>query len=416
MTAPTTQPDARLERLLGGPALAPLRLRLRRWFERHAQGAEPNSLFLAQLEVAEHEALALLTGTRSTATRSLRLDLAQLDARLQAVGIANSLRDALERLDGLITHRAAVRSAVQTAWSALIDRADRDTRLHAWLQTASAITLLKRLARQDVATAESLLSRASVVMLCLPAGGIPRAQLAAQTLGNAHALDASQPVATLVLAAWRHATADAQITEAEPTDERARDIWARAGVLVNELARPALLLNLPARDPSSGLWTPGEPTYMSLRQLLRAPLDWQVAQASVFVCENPNLLAIAADRLGVLCAPLVCTDGMPSAAQRTLLNQLAHAGARLHYHGDFDWPGIQIANHVLRTWPAQPWRLASSDYEAAAQTAPHVGRNLTDRGVAATWDSQLAPAMSHYGLAIAEEALADILIEDLRLS
>ncbi len=416
MTAPTTEPDPRLERLLGGPALAPLRLRLRRWFERHAQGAEPESLFLAQLDAAEHEALALLTGTRSTATRSLRLNLAQLDARLQAVGVANSLRDALEQLDGVIAHRAAVRSAVQTAWSALIDQAGRDTRLHGWLQTAGASALLKRLARQDVAVAESLLLRASAVMCRLPGTGTPRAQLAAQTLGNAHALDASQPIATLVLAAWRHAEADEHITEAEPTDDRARDIWARAGVLVNELARPALLLNLPVHGRSSGLWATGEPAYLSLRQLLRTPLDWQVAHTPVFVCENPNLLAIAADRLGPLCAPLVCTDGMPSAAQRTLLTQLAQAGARLHYHGDFDWPGIQIANHVLRTWPAQPWRLAASDYAAAAQTAPHAGRNLPDSGVAATWDSQLAPAMSHYGLAIAEEALADILIADLRLS
>ena len=29
--------------------------------------------------------------------------------------------------------------------------------------------------------------------------------------------------------------------------ERDRDVWAKAGVLVNELARPALFLNLPMR-------------------------------------------------------------------------------------------------------------------------------------------------------------------------
>jgi uncharacterized protein (TIGR02679 family) len=411
MTAPTAQPDPRLERLLGGPALASLRLRLRRWFERHARGAEPGSLLLTQLDVAEHDALALLTGTRSTATRSLRLDLAQLDARLQAVGIADSLRDALEHLDGAIAHPAAERSAARTAWSTLIDEPGRDTRLRAWLHTPSAIALLKRLARQDVAAAESLLSRACAVMGRLPAAGTPRAQLAAQTLGNAHALDASQPVATLVLAAWRHAEADEQASEAEPADDRARDIWARAGVLVNELARPALVLNLSAPNLAATL---GEPAYLSLRQLLRTPPGWQMTGMPVFVCENPNLLAIAADRLGAHCAPLVCTDGMPAAAQRALLTQLAHAGARLLYHGDFDWPGIQIANHVLRTWQARPWRLAASDYEAAACAAPHVRRDLTDASVAATWDSQLEPAMQHHGLAIAEEALADSLIEDLR--
>jgi len=104
---------------------------------------------------------------------------------------------------------------------------------------------------------------------------------------------------------------------------------------------------------------------------------------------------------------------MPAAAQRTLLTQLAHAGARLHYHGDFDWPGIQIANHVLRTWQAQPWRLAAIDYEAAAKKAPHARRDLADSGVEAAWDDRLAPEMRHHGLAIAEEGVADPLIEDL---
>jgi hypothetical protein len=33
---------------------------------------------------------------------------------------------------------------------------------------------------------------------------------------------------------------------------------------------------------------------------------------------------------------------MPSAAQQTLLAQLAAAGARLRYHGDFDWAGLVI--------------------------------------------------------------------------
>lgn len=101
---------------------------------------------------------------------------------------------------------------------------------------------------------------------CLPAAGLTRAQPAAQTLGNAHALDAGQPVASLVLAAWRYAEAAAEPSpQDEPSDlekereeavddeigaprlapERSRDIWARAGILVNELARPALMLNLP---------------------------------------------------------------------------------------------------------------------------------------------------------------------------
>lgn len=430
-----TGTDARVERLLGGADLAPLRLRLRRAIERRIDGATRQSLLLTQLSATEHEALALLTGRPTGPAHSARIDIARLDAALRAAGIAGSLREVLEQIDGPIVSRAGLQATLQAAWAGVSTGAGRNARLRDWLQTRGATTLLKRLTRQDVVAADRLLAGADAVLRGLPVAGMPRAQLAAQTLGNAHALDAGQPTASVVLAAWRHsetvaapatgvgepptgtdggdADPSGDVDTQRPPDERARDIWARAGVLVNELARPALVLNLPALTRSGALWSAGEPAYLSLRQLLRAQPQWSVRDITVFVCENPNLLAIAADRLGAHCAPMVCTEGMPAAAQRTLLSQLTQAGARLHYHGDFDWPGIHIANHVLRTWQARPWRLAAADYEAAANDAPHTRRDLADTGPDAAWDNMLAPAMRRHGLAIAEEAVAAALLEDL---
>ncbi|RQR50140.1 TIGR02679 family protein [Burkholderia sp. Bp9125] len=429
--------DDKLQRLLGGPALLPLRQRLRRHFERLDDSETRPILQLTRLSADEHEALALLTGRTSRAACSMRLDVMQIDAALQAAGICSSLREALQRLDGPIPNRAAARAAIEAAWATVTQGRSFDARLQAWLDTPTAAHQLKRLARQDAAAAETLLRQADAVLRCLPAMGLTRAQLAAQTLGNAHALDAHQPAASIVLAAWR--CAEVAMTpsrqEAPPNQkrefdddeakdrddgarlagERARDIWARAGILVNELARPALMLNLPVLGDATANWIVGEPAYLSLRQLMRTPPTWAVKGAPVFVCENPNLLAIAADCLGARCAPLVCTDGMPAAAQRTLLTQLLHAGARLHYHGDFDWPGLRIANHVIRTWRAIPWRLAASDYEAAVKSAPHMRRDLDETDVVAMWDPLLAAAMRDHGLSIAEEAVADRLIEDLHL-
>ena len=135
----------------------------------------------------------------------------------------------------------------------------------------------------------------------------------------------------------------------------------------------------------------------------------------MFVCENPNVLAIAADQLGPNCAPLVCTDGMPAAAQRTLLAQLRACGATLHYHGDFDWPGLHIGNHMVREHGARPWRFSATDYLAAVVDAPRPGRPLAAAGVAALWDGALAKAMREEKLAIDEETLADLLLQDLRL-
>jgi uncharacterized protein (TIGR02679 family) len=352
----------------------------------------------------------------------MRIDIAALDADLRNAGLAASLRDALERLDGPIVHGATVRAAAQTRWRAVAAGCSHGA-LAQWLHSTAGLGVLKRLAAQDAAVAQRLCHRAQVVLQRLPADGVPRSELAALALGDAHALDAGQPTATLVLAALRQAEALAATDTSNdelPGDaagdlpeERARDTWARAGVLVNELARPVLFLNLATRGDSLAVATLGEPAYASLRRLLRAPPAWAVDGREVFVCENPNLLAIAADRLGLRCAPLVCTDGMPAAAQRCLLMQLARAGARLRYHGDFDWPGLHIASQVMRAHAAQPWRFGAVDYQAAVGSSAHAQHRLTGTPVAAAWDAALAPAMQAHGLAIAEEALAASLLQDL---
>jgi uncharacterized protein (TIGR02679 family) len=195
-------------------------------------------------------------------------------------------------------------------------------------------------------------------------------------------------------------------------EERDRTLWARAGVLVNELARPALFLNLRMEDGGTFAGEAGEPAYATLRRLLRSPPRLAVAGRTVYVCENPNLVAIAADRLGERCAPLVCTDGMPAAAQRTLLLQLAEAQANLFYHGDFDWPGLRIANLVMRSFGARPWRFGAGDYTACV--ARSTGQTLAGPPTPAAWDAALAPAMQERGLAIPEEAVAAALLQDLQ--
>jgi uncharacterized protein (TIGR02679 family) len=338
-----------------------------------------------------------------------------VDASLRRAGIAESLRDALEQLDGPIVDLAASRLRLQAQWAGVIADCSHPDLL-GLLRTPASFGLLKRLARQDPATARRLCRHAEAVLQRLPAKGQGRSQLAAETLGDAHALDDGQPVATLVLAVSRLLAApadeDGSLPTAEGTTaERARDIWATVGVLVNELARPALFLNLPMDDGDDRVR--GEPSFISLRALVRTPRRWLVGGRDVHVCENPNLVAIAADCLGPRCRPLVCTDGMPGAAQRTLLTQLSRAGARLLYHGDFDWPGVTIANIVLRDYAAQPWRFGAADYLAAIGPAQAHQGSLYGRPSVAVWDESLTTAMERHQISIAEESVSDSLLHDL---
>ncbi len=418
--------DPRLIRRLGGTELAGLRQRMRRHFERHGRAPERTGFHLTNLTAVEYEALALLIGLPPRSTRSVRIDIARFDAALQDAGMANSLHEALEKLDGPIVNRTEAKAELQSRWSSVTACQGLHPSLCAWLRGSSAIGLLKRVSKQEPQTAHQLLQQAHAVMQHLPAQGLTRAQLAADALGNAHALDNGQAVATVVLAALQHgANTDEQeqSTSEEATDdadgarrpsERVRDVWARSGVLVNELARPALFLNLPVRTPLNAPAAAGEPGYLSLRRLLRSPPAWDVTDQIIYVCENPNIVSIAADRLGAACAPLVCTEGMPAAAQRVLLKQLSDAGAKLLYHGDFDWAGIHIANNVMRLCGCSPWRFGSEHYLQALETAPPKERDLQETAVAASWDQALAEVMRSHGVSIAEEAVTSLLVNDLR--
>jgi uncharacterized protein (TIGR02679 family) len=415
--------DARLQRLLGGDHLAALRERLRRRFERAPLGRTIEQIRVSGLSAEEHAVVAGLLGRPQRYFSSLQIDLRLIDAALNRSGIAASLREALEQLDGPIAHLATTRLRLETLWSGIIDGCGYPDLIDL-LRAPGSIGLLKRLAKQDPVAAAELCRCAAAVLRHLPAQGITRSQLAADVLGDAHALDNGQAVATLVLAVRRRLASredEDRLADLPPdghpqatsNTERAREIWARAGVLVNELARPALFLNLPTRGAESGIWRRGEPAYLSLRCLLRSPPSWDVAGRKVYVCENPNLLAIAADRCGRDCAPLVCTEGMPAAAQRALLSQLAQAAARLCYHGDFDWPGLRIGNHVMHEYGAEPWRFCAADYIAAVRSAPSVGGPLGGMLVEASWDEALARVIQKRGVSIAEEALAASLVQDL---
>lgn len=403
MSPPPEDSLARLRRVLGSPALTALRQRLRRAYEQASTDAEPRLLRLSRLAPHEAEALQTLTGRPPRQVASLQIDLAEIGQSLRTAGVADDLRGALELLDGPIAARAADRAASAAAWAALPERAQQPP-LAELMARPQGLGLLKRLSGGSAAAAGDLCERAEGVLARLPARGEPRAALAARSLGDAHALDDGQPVATLLLAAWR-----LQRTDGE-SEDGPRALWAAQGVAVNELARPALALNLPLRGEAAD----GEPRYWSLRELLRRPPHWQVAGRPVFVCENPNLLALAADALGPGCAPLVCTEGMPAAAQRVLLQQLSAAGAQLRYHGDFDWPGMRIAQRVLHDFGAQPWRFGTGDYLAALALLGDSAAPLAGLPAPVPWDDALGAAMQRAGRALHEEALWAQLRDDLR--
>jgi uncharacterized protein (TIGR02679 family) len=394
----TSATDERLARLLGGAELSNLRARLRRRYEFGPADGKLQSIQIGKLNQTERAALASLVGRKGGVATSITIDVAEVDRTLSDAGIAPSLRAALERLDGPIVHRETELSRIRDRWASVLAGCSH-TDLIAYLSSPLNFGVLKRVSGNRPDSAYVICIQTEGILGRLPAAGIPRSQIAAELLGDAHGLDSARAVATLTLAALRSRSST------DTGDDR--DTWAAVGILVNELARPAMFMNVPCSGLTVSL---GEPQYASLRLLARRPPNWAVAGRNILVCENPNLVAILADRLGTACPPVVCVDGHLGAAQRTILKQLKASGADLRYHGDYDWPGIVIANNVIARYGAIPWHFSAADYAAAAESAPELAAPLSGRSVIASWDADLTATMTKAGIKIEEEAIAERII------
>lgn len=412
---------ARLEALLGGDDLAWLRGRVRQRVEQGAPAA--GVVRLADPSPAERAAADRLMGRRPSTGVQVSVSLDRVDRIVRDARICDGLVAAVTALDGPILDRRAEQLAQAAAWEQVIaDAADAVAEhlgdagwARAWLDDLAATGLLRRLAGGP-ADAAVLLSHAVAVLRALPADGTTTARLAARVVGDSHALDDGRPLTTLVLKGIVHRGGD---PGGLPAGERRRALWASVGVAGDELSSTVLVLGLAGRGAAADRTLSdltlrahadaGEPARLTLSQLSRHPPQLAgLARATIFVCENPAVVAAAARRLGSACAPLVCAEGQPSAAAQTLLRHLAEAGATLVYHGDFDWPGLGIGQLMVDRFDAMPWRFATADYCAAPAGPP-----LRGRPAAASWDPMLSTAMSDRGVAVHEEQVLDGLLADL---
>lgn len=402
----------RLERLLGQPPLRRLLDRLRRRIESGGDPAAP--LQLPDVSEEERRAVGTLLGRPAGRGSSLRVLPSELEEVLRRCGAAADLRTALEALRGPLRDRRREREEARAAWEKVFAGAEAEAQilgLAGWLQELGRGGVLKRLAGTPDHGSE-LLGQALQVLRRLPARGISLSRLAAETLGDAHALDPGRPAATLVC----RAIAERFRLSGDEGPEGVRDLWAAAGILVGgAVTSTVLVLNLPARpeNPCGRMLAgmAGEPVWLTLRQMLRHPLSFDLRERPVFICENPAVVAEAAEELGAASPTLVCTSGQRNSAVTTLLRQLAGSGARLRYHGDFDWKGIVIANGIIGGFGALPWRYVAADYRRAA---PASSLPLASQPVEALWDPDLAPAMKEAALAVHEEQVLADLLEDLR--
>lgn len=417
-----TTPDP-VERLLGAPDLARLVDTIARRVER---GRSLTGRITIAADPAERDAIAAVFGQRPRPGASISVDLDRLDTIVRRSGAAASLRDAIDRLRGPLVVRSERAEAMRLAWDAAHDPLDslaaRRPELREWVLGVRARGAARRLV-DTPGDGRLLLERVATVLSALPADGEALGRFAARVLGSAHALDAGTPEAALVLSAVSavprfgsdpgHRDANVETRPGTAHDaargaRRRRELWAAAGIAVDELSSTVLVHRLPLPGPAGELTRAGEPVVLTLRHL--RTLSISAPPRPVFVCENPTVVDAAAGELGDAGPPLICLQGQPSLAADVLLRQVVPAGLR--YHGDFDWGGIRIANRLHGRFGFAPWRYRAADLDRAADLP---GTALKGAPVDALWDAALRPTLERRATRLEEEQVLGDLIADLAL-
>lgn len=382
--------------------------------DRLSSGTTVRSVTVRNLDEASQEALADLLGLTSYPGHRARVRLDRLNEALAPSGV--DAKAVVAALIGPVADRAADRAR----------SAGERERLWSWLGAHPVVSDQPALLRwvehvradgvpsSGPGALHRRLEQALAVVAALPlADGRPLPDLAAEVTGDPHSLDGTKALPGLVLralAALRN----------EPVPQNAQErraLWAAFGVDCDAHSSTVLVLGLRPQgaDPLAQtlrVWAgAGQAAVVTLDQISRTALASRPAPV-VYVVENPSVLALAQQRLGSECPPLVCVSGWPGGAAVSLLQQLASGGAELRYHGDFDGEGLRIAAHVMARTGALPWRMGAQDYlEALSRvaTAPSPGRMTP-----VPWDGELHEVIAERGVAVHEERVAETLLSDLR--
>ncbi|EGE42956.1 TIGR02679 family protein [Streptomyces griseus] len=409
---------------LAGPGLVRLWSAARKRLESNGVRST-GSLRLTAVSSQERNDLSLLLGKPLTGTAvTVRLDV--LDKRLRTSAAGLGLRQVLEELGGppLVDRRAAREQNAaerQRVWAALASSLDASPLaglewVEQWSDVLRRTGVPKGVAPEAaVRTLQQAVQVLSTLLDPHRTDTRGRGELAASVTGSAHGLDDGTWLARLV----QRGIALAHDTDLPGDAVGRRALWRLVAVTPDEVSSTVLTYGL---RPLGEDWRARSlreradhhaETHLTSRDLRDVPLRLP-AGSIVHLCENPRVVEAAAD--AGCSQALVCTSGSAATVVLTLLDALASGDCRFAYHGDFDWPGIALANRIMRRYGARPWRMGADDYEYLATRSQAEGippLPLVGEPVSAVWDAGLAPAMAALGVALHEEATLDLLVDDL---
>ena len=271
-----------------------------------------------------------------------------------------------------------------------------------------------------------------------PASPERLAIFAQRTSGDPHRLDPGQPAGRLFLQAISDLAGQSSTL---PSQGRVQELhlYQRVGLLVDTISSNVAAFHLAGATNLDGSCDPlitaagARILLLPLCQLLQ----WQAISSAtndIYVIENPQVfeeviasLPRVQDRNStdstecqVLLPTIICTSGWPSVAALTLLDLLLSTTPvnRLHYSGDFDIKGLQIAAYLMERYPELcfPWHIDAEAYTLAIQAdgiAAHK-RELEMLDALPEVFAPLVEIIQTQGKWAYQEGIAQLLVADIR--
>ncbi|HBE76511.1 MAG TPA: TIGR02679 family protein [Firmicutes bacterium] len=258
--------------------------------------------------------------------------------------------------------------------------------------------------------------------------------------GDPHGLDKGRSAGKLFLEGLRyHRNWEREGNWVKNTDEfsaaeELNELLYRFNLLRDDLLNFATCFGLAAYEAGQEItyWRTaaesGAPLNVPLREIVRvtAFYSWDgrrvasIAQPKnfdVYVVENSNIFSAILDEVVSDHPQLVCLHGQFKLASWALLDRLIQSGALIHYSGDFDPEGLQIADKLLKRYPGRVflWRMTGSDYLTAMPSVPLIEFRLNKLKLVSSPElEQLANLIARKGLAAYQEGIVDQLVQDIR--
>lgn len=275
------------------------------------------------------------------------------------------------------------------------------------------------------------------------------ALFAQRTSGDPHMLDADRAAGRLFLYALTDLSKDAAGSISASSDmddgyfgesgevpkdrEQVLRLYTDVGLLVDTISSGVAVFNLAGAVYADGTPDPlvqaaGERVLLlPLRQLL----EWRSGvptEANIYVFENPQVfeevivgVSHRSNNVPYRSLPtLVCTSGWPSAAALKLLQMFVDQSPdnRLHYSGDFDLKGLQIAASLMARYAGRcyPWRFDVASYLVAMQAGGVAANAVELAGLSALPEvfAPLVATMQEKGMWAYQEGIAHVLAGDVK--